>query len=155
MKRFLMSHARVLGVLCLNSSDKITLQNLQSISFETSGGFAGIKSSISIWPSSKSSKPGIMWKQTIGGRDTEYFNILSDADFNHLVSMLNAAKISQLNGKKFEQVGLYDGFNETLTVTLKDGRKFVVENYGDTAPAEYYAITRQLELMKPGAPSQK
>lgn len=139
------------------SEDAVTRQNFQSVQLKTFGGFAGMQSSItiSLEPSANNTKPKLVWEQTIGGRKANRVRFPSDADFNHLISMLNAAKIAQLNGKKFEQAGLYDGFHETLTVILKNGRKFVVENYGNTAPAEYYAVMRQLKVMNDGTAAIK
>jgi hypothetical protein len=134
----------------------VTRQNLDSITLETSGGYAGLRSSIRIIrnPGFSSTIPAavypltLFWSQQIGGKNSSGRVELTAAEFDELIRLANAANLSQLNGKKFRQPNLYDGLNEVLTVKLNGGRQFVVENYGDTAPAEYLTLVRYLNELK-------
>ncbi len=84
----------------------------------------------------------------MGGRGVERHDILNSDEQFCLMRLLLTASLPNLNGKKFEQKSLDDGFNETLTAELNDGRKFTVSNYGDQAPPAYFAITRYLDELK-------
>lgn len=131
--------------------DLVTTKNLQTLIFETSGGFAGLQDTLEI-PVNKATHSShrfpIFRTQVIGGRKTQSQGGLSAADIEGLIRLINAANLANLNGKSFEQKQLRDGFNEVLTVTLSNGRSFKVSNYGDTAPPEYYAITQYLNKLK-------
>jgi hypothetical protein len=119
-----------------------------------SGGFFNIRSLIEIQRrpgNAGSSGVTMKWSQTIGGRGVDREAALSQQEVDELIRLLNAANLPTLNGQKYRQAGLADGFNEVLSLSLGDGRKFVVQNYGDQAPPDYYKITdylRQLQQKK-------
>lgn len=71
-------------------------------------------------------------------------------ELNALFQSLSNANLEEMNGKKYRQQGLMDGFNTTLTVTLKDGKKFTVESYGNTAPAGFYKILAEVNRLRQG-----
>ncbi len=137
--------------LPIPQSDWITRDNFNSLTLETSGGFAGIHSIFEIrTPPMTSSDSTIKLRlsQTIGGREATKNGALRFDEFDQLILLLNSARFSNLNGKNFKQKNLADGFNELLTLTLDNGIKFTVSNYGDTAPAEYSAIIQYLNELE-------
>ena len=132
-------------------ADWVTQDNFSSLTLETSGGFAGIRSLLQVVPApgfSSIDGSKLKWSQTIGGRTETQEAGLSFEIPKELIRLVNSTNFSKLNGKKFQQPNLADGFNEVLTLTLNDGRTFTVSNYGDTAPPEYYALTQYLNELK-------
>lgn len=134
----------------INLNPLFTRDTLESVSFETFGGYAGIRSLLTIkFPPAKARfTVSISWTRKVGGRDVEQNAQLENQEADALLQVLNAADLPKLNGQKYRQPNLYDGFNETLTVTQRGGKKFVVENYGDKAPAEYYKITAYIRQLQ-------
>lgn len=133
-----------------NSSALFTHDNLQSVKFDSFGGYAGIRSTIEVkFPAPQAAGAvEIHWTHTVNKRDEAQRTQLSVQDVEELLRLLNAADLPKLNGQRYRQPNLYDGFNETLTVTQRDGRKFTVENYGDQAPEEYSRISAYLRLLQ-------
>jgi hypothetical protein len=128
----------------------VTRANFLSVIWERSGGFAGIHSLIGVRTppaTSKSRSYELHHSQTVGGRETGEDATLKPQQEAELLRLLDAAHFPSLNGKSYRQPGLADGFAETLVLTLKGGRKYIVSNYGNSAPAEYYRITEYLRCL--------
>jgi len=129
----------------------LTRGNFVSLEMQTSGGFAGIQTRLLI------SGNNISFSQKRPGStaaDMPQESAMSNNQLDALVRLLNEARFTSIVGK-YNQPNLYDGFHETVTLKLSDSknvdRTFVVENYGDRAPASYYKVTeylRQLQQMK-------
>jgi hypothetical protein len=79
---------------------------------------------------------------------------LSNNQLDALIRVVNKNKLPALAGK-YRQEDLADGLNETLSLTISDennkDQTFVVENYGNKAPAGFFAVVfylRQLRMDK-------
>jgi hypothetical protein len=124
-------------------------ENFSALVFETSGGFAGIESRLEIRTSEDDSKPfSLNWSYTVQKRGLARNVDLSSKEETALLAAVNDANLPDLNGKEFKQKHLADGFNEVLALTLESGEKFVVQNYGDAAPPEYFALTKFLRELQ-------
>jgi len=126
----------------------VTRENLQSITLETSGGFANIKTSLKVWvrhPFSDFTGPALVWSQTSpGAEEKSERRELAETEIKKLIRLLNSARLRTLNGQNFKQPNLADGINEVLTLSLNDGKTCKVSNYGNQAPIEYFVLTRYL-----------
>jgi hypothetical protein len=133
-----------------SNSGLFSRESLQTVKFDSLGGFAGIQSSIEIkFPaSSEEGKVAIHWINTVDKRGVAQHAELEATEVDELLSLLNAGDLPKLNGKRYRQPNLYDGFNETLTVTLRDGKQYKIENYGDQAPAEYSRISVYIQQLQ-------
>jgi hypothetical protein len=75
---------------------------------------------------------------------------VTPAERKQLLKLLNEVRFAQLVGT-YTQKQLSDGFNETLTLTTTDYGKtntYVVRNYGDRAPKDYYKVTEFLRGLR-------
>ena len=127
-----------------------TRDSLQQVTFESIGGFAGIQSTIEVkFPEPKvNAAVSIEWMYTVNKRGLARNADLQAEEADELLRLLNAGNLPKLNGQRYRQPGLFDGFNETLTVTQRDGKKYVVENYGDQAPSGYTSIAAYLRQLQ-------
>lgn len=135
--------------LPIPDSDWVTRDNFQSLTLETSGGFAGTRSLFEIKPRPSHSSLGgwiMSWSQTTYG--LKQVKEVELGEIGELILQLNTARMADINGKNFQQPNLADGFNEVLTLALSNGKKFTVSNYGDTAPPEYSALVQYLSELK-------
>jgi len=154
-KRYLFSVSKLPAPLCPGGlplpEPLVNWQNFSSLILETSGGFAGIRSQIKISanPQGPSSAPWtIQRSETVAGKTVEEIEKLSFYEEKGFIGFLNYARLDANNGKSWEQKDLRDGFNQVVTLQLRDGRKFIVSNYGDTAPPEYSALVQYLNELK-------
>lgn len=157
MKRLVLSLALISCVLCGSSlqeradeaAPQVTRENFSALVFETSGGLAGIVSQIEIHaPRNESKRFSLDYIYTVQKRGlARNVDLTADEEAAVLIAV-NAANLPALDGKEFWQKQLADGFNEVLTLTLVTGEKYVVQNYGDKAPSEYYALTRFLRELQ-------
>jgi len=98
------------------------------------------------------------WLQTVDGRVINHEAEFYQQELHELFRLLNAVNLPALSDKKYMQSGLADEFNEVLTLRMSNHplilnryQSFVVENYGNKAPAAYYKVTeylRQLQAKK-------
>ncbi len=133
-----------------NASGLFTRENVQGVKFDSFGGFAGIQSTIEInfLASQEAGAVVINWANTVNKQAGTRQATLDAAEVDELLRVLNAGDLPKLNGQRYRQPNLYDGFNETLTVTQRDGKKYKVENYGDQAPAGYSRISAYVQQLK-------
>jgi hypothetical protein len=112
--------------------------DVSALTFHVTGGFAGTDETLTLRGDRLTftrTRPALQREAT-----------LSAAEWRELAGVLRRADFIKLVGK-YEQKDLSDGFNETVTVQLGEGDKaktYVVENYGDRAPAAYYDVTKYL-----------
>lgn len=137
------------AVTVTDASALFTRDSLQQVTFNTLGGYAGIRTALEIkFPDPKEGTAvGIEWTSSLNKDGTVRAGLKAE-EADELLRLLNAGNLPKLNGQRYRQPGLFDGFNETLTVTLRDGRKYVVENYGDQAPSGYTNITTYLRQLQ-------
>jgi len=130
----------------------------QSLTFETSGGIANIKSRLAIVifgnniSASYSPEPYIRWSRT--GNNEWVWASLTPGELQPLIQLLKDEDFPSLAGN-YAQPNLADGINEVLTLTLTASLfsslgppQFVVKNYGDQAPKGYYKITEYLRQLQ-------
>lgn len=135
-----------------------TSGNFRSLVLQTSGGFAGLRSTLAIKPRPMTSSIAgwvVNWLQTIAGRETIKSGGINFKEEAEIIRLINEANFAKLNGQRFQQPGLADGFNETLTLTLSSGQTFTVSNYGDQAPPEFLALTQYLGDLQQKLPTDK
>jgi|GEM_PF-4918062 len=132
------------------ASGLFTRESLQGVKFDSFGGFAGIQSIIEInFPASKEAGTVVIhWINTVNKRGVARHAELEAGEVEELLRVLNAGDLPKLNGQRYRDPNLHDGFNETLTVTQRDGKQYKVENYGDQAPAEYSRISAYIQQLK-------
>lgn len=132
-----------------SAKDKVPLftrKTLQIVKFETFGGYAGTRSLLTIQVSPDAAS--VELQSNARGRTEEQTAPLEAAEVDGLLRVLNAANLPKLDGKNFRQQNLFDGFNEILTVALRNGKSFTVQNYGAEAPPEYSAIVRYVRELQ-------
>lgn len=137
------------AVATTDASALFTRDSLQQVTFNTLGGYAGIQTSLEIkFPDPKAGiAASIEWTSSLN-KDGATRASLKAEEADELLRLLNAGNLPKLNGQRYRQPGLFDGFNETLTVTQRDGKKYVVENYGDQAPSSYTNIAAYLRQLQ-------
>lgn len=126
----------------------VSLLNFVSLQYERVGGYAGMSSRLSVQSGILSVNPETHPNQTMN-KQSSY-----PLSFNQQIALfdhINAAEIPELAGE-YRQKNLSDGWNETLTLTISDeqnrDQQFVIKNYGDTAPAEFYTFINYLNNMR-------
>lgn len=116
---------------------KVTADNFVSLTFDVSGGFAGLHSHLVLdrkhMTFAASRRPTITASWTAKER-ASLFKLLNDARFPALAGT-------------YKQEHLFDGFNETVSLKLRKGKSvqtWTVNNYGDRAPKAYYKVSSWL-----------
>jgi len=132
------------------SSQPVNSDNLESLTLNTIGGIAGIQSQVEIHAPDKDSHRQWMIhsNERSRGRTIQRQSNISVNELNALFQALSNANLEEMNGHKYRQQGLMDGFNNTLTVTLQDGKKFTTVSYGNKAPAEFYKIVAEVNRLR-------
>jgi hypothetical protein len=137
----------------------VTRDNFVSLRYESSGGYANLKSGIALqgnlllleeFPGSGGT--GLAsGKERVPFRPTTW---LSNNQLDEIIRSINQARLPAMAGK-YHQANLADGVSETLVLVISDDRNedqsFVIENYGNTAPPEFYRLAegmRQMRLAK-------
>ena len=134
----------------------VTRHNFASLTWKTSHGFPGLTAVLDIAPRPPLSSRGgwvlgwSNWSPTGASRENKRESEVFFEEIDELVRLINLANFPNLNGQNFRQEGLSDGFNDTLTLVLKDGQTFSVSNYGDTAPPEFGALVSYLQKLQIG-----
>jgi hypothetical protein len=136
-----------------STSQSVNKETFQSLTLNTFGGIAGAQSQVEIHaPDEAGIYPA--WTISSTGEDrglsTRYQKnaFISVNELNALFQSLSNANLEEMNDKKYRQEDLFDGFNNTLTVTLQDGKKFTVQSYGNTAPAGFYKIVAEVNQLR-------
>ncbi len=117
---------------------QVTESSFVSLTFDVSGGYAGTHSQLVL-----DSKHITLSDPRRNATTTATWIRKERAP---LFKTLNDAKFPTLAGN-YQQKNLADGFNETVTLKLRQGKSvcsFVVQNYGDRAPKAYYKVTMWL-----------
>lgn len=133
------------------ATQSVDKENFQSLTLSTSGGIARIQSQVEIDAPDKetnSSQWMISSNEKRGRRTVRLQTNINVHELDALFQSLDTANLEKMNGKNYRQPGLFDGFNNTLTVTLRNGQKFTVDNYGDQAPAGFYKILEEVNRLK-------
>jgi len=126
----------------------VTPDNFQSLTLQTFGGIGGIGTTVEI--NAPKTIPGDKkWAiDYTHSRDKPQHADIDAQECNTLFQLLNGANLPAMNGKHYRQKGLYDGFNTTLTVTLRDGQKFTVTSYGNQAPVGFYKVIGEVKQLQ-------
>lgn len=132
-----------------------TFQNVnkdtfQSLTLNTFGGIAGTQSQVEIHAPDEAIGYHL-WTISSSERNRGRNLMKASIKVNELGALfqsLNDLNLEEINGKKYHQSGLFDGLTNTLTVTLKNGQIFTVENYGNQAPAGFYEILTEVNQLR-------
>lgn len=123
---------------------EVTRDNFQSLELNVSGGIAGVQTQMRL-------ENG---KATYSERNKPKRSApFSQAELDALLKVLNAAKVPNLAGS-YSNPGVCDGFNESLSLTLRgkraDGKPliFTISDYADAAPPAYKAVSEHLSALK-------
>lgn len=133
------------------ATQNVDFDTFQSLSLNTVGGIAGMQTQVEILAPDTANgfqRWMIRSNERSRGRTVRHQSNIDPRDLDALFQSLSNADLPALNGKKYRQDGLFDGFNNTLIVTLRDGQKFTVENYGNQAPADFYTILAAVNQLK-------
>lgn len=127
----------------------VNRDNFISVTLVNVGGIAGIRTQTDIrayTPPTDLGAGQFSRVQIIGQRtNMDKKGVMTLADLDALIKVLNSARLPVMNGQKYTQNGLTDGLNEQLIVTLTNGRSYTVENYGNQAPDGYYKVTKYID----------
>lgn len=145
--------AVLLAPIAAHAKDKpleVSKDNFVSLQWSRSGGFAGISENYTV-QNYEIIKPFNSGGGVGGGvgfspsYSPPQVAPLSENQRKELLEQLKKAQIPVIAGN-YQQEGLSDGFNETLTLTLSDkdnfDQSFTINNYGNKAPASYFVFTR-------------
>ncbi len=125
---------------------RVTRDNFVSLSWQQSGGFAGLMTSLNLESNVLSYSAG---RQSSGGGSGNAPNTaplpqtrgVSNRQLDSLIAKLNQYRIPALVGN-YRQPNLADGFNESLVLTISDNndhdQQFAIQNYGNAAPRAYF-----------------
>lgn len=133
-----------------NTAQIVNKDNFQSLTLNILGGIAGIQTQTEIHAPAESGYRQwmISSNERSRGRIIRHQTNINVSELNALFHSLSNANLAKMNGEKYHQQGLYDGFNNILTVTLQDGKKYTVESYGNTAPAGFYQILAEVNQLR-------
>lgn len=143
--RPLTAHEPAYGVptgVPVQSAAKNDFADLTGLTYEVSGGFAGITDTLDI----TEGHIKLMKSRPVSTAEA----VFTKADRQQLAAVLDKADFAHLVGD-YRQKNLADGLNERLTVVVGTGRGakvYVVSNYGDRAPASYYKVTAYLRRLE-------
>ena len=133
--------------------DLILDRNFVSLRLDVSGGFAGISTTMKVGRNSITATNPIR-DPKLPTRTVAF----SDAERKQLLQLLNDVRFAKLVGT-YTQEKLRDGFNEVVALTTTSYGKtdiYVISNYGDRAPKDFYrikAFLNELQARKFAAPS--
>lgn len=121
---------------------RVMEDNFVSLTFEVSGGYAGVSSQLTLNRAQMFYRP----RRSAPATSASW----AEAERASLFKVLNTARFPALAGT-YRQKGLYDGFNQDTTLMLRDGkttRTFIVKSYGNRAPKPYYDVVQWLNQWK-------
>lgn len=128
----------------------ISRENFVALSWEQSGGFAGLITTLKVEGNVLSYSSAA--RELPGGRTGNFIEHpiipetqgVSNHQLDSLIAKLNQTHVAALVGN-YRQPNLADGFQEVLVLTISDkndqDHQFIIENYGDTAPKGYAEFT--------------
>ncbi|BCM88851.1 hypothetical protein IAD21_00693 [Abditibacteriota bacterium] len=151
-------------IVATKTAPRVTRDNFVSLSWQQTGGFAGIQTSLQLQSNVLSYSTN---RPTVGGGSGNSIDRtplpdtrgVSNHQLDALIEKMNQVHLPALVGN-YRQPNLADGFNEVLVLTISDkddrDQHFVIQNYGDKAPRGYFAFVaafRALAGMKfPNSP---
>ena len=124
----------------------VSRENFVSLSWEQSGGFAGLITSLKVEGNMFSYSSGA--REVPGGHTGNFIEhpiipqiqAMSNHQLDTLIFKLNQTRIPALVGN-YRQPNLADGFQEVLVLTISDkndqDQQFTIQNYGNKAPRGY------------------
>ena len=125
---------------------KISSANFALLKWHRSGGFAGLKTQMTIRKSVIQLHRGAP-----DNKKLSQTKALSKAELQAVFTVLNHAKFTQIVGK-YNTTGMMDGFSDVVTLVLKTpGKKpisYVVDSYGDAAPKAFHDVTETLRALQ-------